>query len=186
MLLKEYNDENLSGWYASEKYDGIRAIWDGKNLKSRNDKTINAPKWWLKDFPSFAIDGELWSGRGEFEFISSVVSSFDDKGWENIKFMVFDVPNAKGNLRERLEVLREFLKENPNNFIRVIEQIKINSNQDAFAFLDKVVSGGGEGIVVRNANVPYKNGRSGEILKLKKFKDSECKITKIQKGQRQI
>ncbi|MFW5625619.1 MAG: DNA ligase, partial [Campylobacter hyointestinalis] len=59
---------------------------------------------------------------------------------------------------------------------------KINSNQDAFAFLDKVVSGGGEGIVVRNANAPYKNGRSGEILKLKKFKDSECKITKIQKG----
>ncbi|ALV65374.1 DNA ligase [Campylobacter fetus] len=182
MLLKEYNDENLSGWLVSEKYDGVRAIWDGKNLKSRNAKIINAPKWWLKDFPSFAIDGELWSGRGEFEFISSVVNSFDDKGWKNIKFMVFDVPNAKGNLRERLEVLREFLKENPNKFIRVIEQIKINSNQDAFAFLDEIISGGGEGVVVRNENAPYKNGRSGEILKLKKFKDSECRVVKLQSG----
>ncbi len=182
MLLKEYNDENLSGWLMSEKYDGVRAIWDGKSLKSRNAKTIKAPKWWLKDFPNFAIDGELWSGRGEFEFIGSVISSFDDKGWENIKFMIFDVPNAKGNLRDRLEVLREFLSQNSNEFIRVIEQIKIDSNEDAFAFLDEVVSGGGEGIVVRNENAPYKNGRSGEILKLKKFKDSECKVVKLQNG----
>ncbi|QKF69940.1 DNA ligase [Campylobacter hyointestinalis] len=182
MLLKEYNDENLSGWYASEKYDGIRAIWDGKNLKSRNDKIINAPKWWLKDFPSFAIDGELWSERGEFEFISSVVSSFDDKGWENIKFMIFDVPNASGNLLERLDILREFLKQNPNKFIKIIEQKKLNSNEDAFAFLDDITNGGGEGVVVRNANAPYKKGRSGEILKLKKFKDSECKVVKLQSG----
>ncbi len=182
MLLKEYNDENLSGWLMSEKYDGVRAIWDGKSLKSRNAKIIKAPKWWLKDFPNFAIDGELWSVRGEFEFIGSVISSFDDKGWENIKFMIFDVPNAKGNLRDRLEVLREFLSQNSNEFIRVIEQIKIDSNEDAFAFLDEVVSGGGEGIVVRNENAPYKNGRSGEILKLKKFKDSECKVVKLQNG----
>lgn len=182
MLLKEYNDENLSGWLMSEKYDGVRAIWDGKSLKSRNAKIIKAPKWWLKDFPNFAIDGELWSGRGEFEFIGSVISSFDDKGWENIKFMIFDVPNAKGNLRDRLEVMREFLSQNSNEFIRVIEQIKIDSNEDAFAFLDEIVSGGGEGIVVRNENAPYKNGRSGEILKLKKFKDSECKVVKLQSG----
>ena len=32
MLLKEYKDENLTGWMMSEKYDGVRAIWDGKEL----------------------------------------------------------------------------------------------------------------------------------------------------------
>ena len=39
--------------------------------------------------------------------------------------------------------------------------------------------GGGEGIVVRDPNAPYKHGRQNSILKLKKFKDSECKVLKI-------
>ena len=43
MLLKEYKDENLTGWMMSEKYDGVRAIWDGKELKSRNGNIC--PLW---------------------------------------------------------------------------------------------------------------------------------------------
>ena len=45
----------------SEKLDGIRAYWDGKNLFFRRGKIINAPKCFTKDYPKFEIDGE-WSG----------------------------------------------------------------------------------------------------------------------------
>lgn len=53
MLLGVYKDQNLSGWVMSEKYDGVRAIWDGKNLKSRNNLKFNQPSFWSADFPPF-------------------------------------------------------------------------------------------------------------------------------------
>ena len=87
MLLKEYKDENLTGWVMSEKYDGVRAIWDGKVLKSRSGKIINAPTKFINELPDFALDGELWSDVGEFEFITSTVldETPDIKAWEKIK-----------------------------------------------------------------------------------------------------
>ena len=73
LLLKVYKDQNITGWVMSEKLDGIRAYWDGKNLISRGGKIIHAPKWFIKDYPPFEIDGELWTKRGDFENISSIV-----------------------------------------------------------------------------------------------------------------
>ena len=69
------------------KYDGVRAIWDGKVLKSRSGKIINAPTKFINELPDFALDGELWSGVGEFEFIASTVldETPDDRAWEKIK-----------------------------------------------------------------------------------------------------
>ncbi|WP_336526357.1 MULTISPECIES: DNA ligase [Campylobacter] len=184
MLLKEYKDENLSGWVMSQKYDGVRAIWDGKELKSRSGNTINAPAKFINSLPDFALDGELWSGVGEFEFIASTVLDEipDDKAWENIKYMVFDLPKFDGNLYEKMDYLKSFLSSNPSEFIRAIKQIEIKDNNHAFAFLDMVVANGGEGIVVRDPNTKYTSGRSSSILKIKKWRDSECEIVAINGG----
>lgn len=183
MLLGEYSGENLTGWVMSEKYDGVRAIWDGKRLLSRSGKIINAPKWWLANFPDFSIDGELWSARGEFEKITSIVNDLHPSDeWIKIKFMIFDLPDQNGDLFDRLGVLDRFLKNNPNKNIKIIEQIPISSNEAAFKFLDEVTSGGGEGIVVRNPKSKYESGRSKNILKLKKFKDAECMVVGINGG----
>ena len=38
-----------NGWFVSEKFDGYRAIWDGKDFRSRNNKIFEAPKW-FKDW----------------------------------------------------------------------------------------------------------------------------------------
>jgi len=70
LLLKVYKDQNITGWVMSEKLDGIRAYWNGKNLLTRSGKIIYAPKWFTKNYPPFPIDGELWSKRGDFENIS--------------------------------------------------------------------------------------------------------------------
>jgi DNA ligase-1 len=56
--------ENLSDYWLSEKYDGIRGFWDGRQLLSRNGKVFNPPAWFVKDWPSAAFEGELWAGRG--------------------------------------------------------------------------------------------------------------------------
>ena len=78
------------GWLMSEKLDGVRAYWDGKKLLSRSGKEFATPTWFTKDFPPFAIDGELWSKRGDFENISSITSvKKPHDGWKDITYNIF-------------------------------------------------------------------------------------------------
>jgi len=117
LLLKVYKDQNMTGWVMSEKLDGIRAYWDGAQLISRGGKIIHAPQWFLKDYPPFAIDGELWSKREDFENISSIVrDKVPSKEWRAIKHYIFEVPNAKGDLLERLELVRPY----KSKYIKII------------------------------------------------------------------
>ncbi len=179
MLLKVYKDQNITGWVMSEKLDGIRAYWDGKHLYTRHGNIINAPKWFLAKYPPFAIDGELWTKRGDFENISSIVlAKTPGEGWRKIKHMIFDVPDAKGNLFERLNKLKPYT----NDVIKIIPQIKIKSKKHLQKFFESVVKNGGEGVVVRDPYAKYERKRSSKILKLKPFTDDECEVVGYTKG----
>jgi ATP-dependent DNA ligase len=58
---------DLSRYWVSEKYDGVRACWDGSQLLSRAGNVIHAPAWFTARLPTTPLDGELWAGRGRFE-----------------------------------------------------------------------------------------------------------------------
>ena len=49
-----------TGWYMTEKYDGMRLYWDGKQFLSRQGNKVNVPKFWQEQFPNIELDGELW------------------------------------------------------------------------------------------------------------------------------
>ena len=176
MLLQEYKNQDISGWVMSEKLDGVRAYWDGKQLISRQGNPFNPPDYFLQHFPPFAIDGELFSERGKFEEISSIVRSAEPKGWYKLKLHVFDVPNAQGNLFERLASLEQYLMANPATHIQIIPQIPIQNTQHLQQFYQSVLTQQGEGIVVRNPQAGYIHGRSTQILKLKPVHDEECTV----------
>ena len=48
----------------SEKYDGVRALWDGRVLRHRSGRAVSAPASFLARCPPTPLDGELWLGRG--------------------------------------------------------------------------------------------------------------------------
>ena len=186
LKLSEYKGQNVGGWLASEKLDGVRAYWDGRNLLSRNGKILAAPGAWSAHFPPFALDGELYTARGEFEKIQSIVM---DKmpsatAWSEVKFYVFDVPEAGGGLLERLSELEKFIAKNPQagQNLKIIKQIKVKDNVEFEAFAEAVIANGGEGAVVREPSTPYERKRSKNALKYKKFKDAECEVTAINAG----
>ena len=53
-LLKKYHqDTPVTGWVMSEKLDGIRGYWDGKNLISRGGKILSPPAWFTQNYPPF-------------------------------------------------------------------------------------------------------------------------------------
>lgn len=186
MLLQEYQGEPLDGWLMSEKLDGIRGFWDGRQLVSRNGNPLNPPPYFIQQFPPFAIDGELFSARGEFERIASIVRSSEDRGWHQLKLYVFDVPNAGGNLPQRLQQLADYLQQNPSPYIEILPQYPIQSKQHAEAFLAEIEALGGEGIVVRNPNIPYQAQRSSQILKFKTKQDEECEVIAHHPGKGQF
>ncbi|MGV6988125.1 DNA ligase [Testudinibacter sp. P80/BLE/0925] len=186
MLLEVYQGQALDGWMMSEKLDGVRGFWDGKQLLSRNGNPLNPPDYFVQHFPPFAIDGELFSQRGEFEMISSIVRSADDRGWHKLKLYVFDVPNADGDLNARLQTLADYLQQNPSAHIEIIRQIPIKNKQHAEDFLAEVEALGGEGIVVRNPFIAYQQQRSSQILKFKTTQDEECEVVAHHQGKGQF
>jgi len=89
---------NPANYLVSEKYDGVRAIWDGKTLHFRSGRAVNAPAWFIAQLPVQALDGELWLARGRFETLSGIVRKSDpqDGEWRQLKYMIFELPNAPG------------------------------------------------------------------------------------------
>ncbi|MGJ0334752.1 DNA ligase [Aliarcobacter cryaerophilus] len=173
-----YEDSiDISNWYMSEKLDGIRAYWDGKELFSKNKNKIFAPSWFTKDFPPFPLDGELWTKRGDFENIQSIVlSKQESKDWENITYNIFEIPNANGNFKTRLDFLENYLKKNPNRYIKIIPQIVCKDKNHLNKFLKELLENGAEGVIIKNPNLSYETGRTNNSLKVKEFLDDEGKV----------
>ena len=75
ILLANVLSENVdpSAYLVSEKYDGVRATWDGKALRFRSGRSVNAPAWFIAKLPTDKLDGELWLKRGTFEQLSGTV-----------------------------------------------------------------------------------------------------------------
>jgi DNA ligase-1 len=179
LLLKTYKDQNITNWVMSEKLDGIRAYWDGKKLLTRSGKIINAPKWFIKDYPPFQIDGELWTKRNDFENIVSIVNDkIPSKKWQTIKHYIFEVPNQSGDLFQRLSKAKPY----ENQYIKILEQIKVKDKNHLNKFLKQIESKNGEGVVVRDPKTEYINHRTTKALKVKSFKDDECIIIGYTKG----
>ena len=184
LLLKSYKPENnVTGWLISEKLDGVRAYWSGKELISRGGKKFSVPKWFIEDFPPFEIDGELWTKRNDFEHIISIVNrQTPHNGWRDITYNIFEVPNQEGGLLKRLDVLKEWLKKHPNRYINIIPQKVCRGSKELKKLLDKLDKEGAEGLVVRNPSSLYINKRTSNALKVKSFVDDECTITGYRDG----
>lgn len=181
LLAKEYKGQNIAGWAMSEKLDGVRAYWSGKQLISRQGHAFTPPAGYTAHFPPYPIDGELFSRRGQFEHISATVRS-GSADWRHIKLHVFDVPQAQGNLYRRLAVLESWLKQHPQAPIKIIPQTSVKDNAHARSFLKQVEAAGGEGVMLRHPDIPYQSGRSDYLLKLKSRHDDECTVTRHYEG----
>ena len=167
-----------AGWWMSEKYDGLRGFWDGRKLWSRKGQAIAAPDYFLAELPKeVALDGELWMGRGKFEeTISTVLSQTPDERWKRVRFMVFDAPQAKGTFEQRMEFLRATLPEG-NRFAKPVVQERCKGAAQLIAERDRVVSEGGEGLMLRKPESEYEAGRSPTLLKVKPLDDAEATVT---------
>src|SRR5436305_1167004 len=68
LLAEAWDTEaDVSGWWMSEKLDGVRAYWDGKQFLSRYGNLIHVPDYFMAGLPEVPLDGEMWLGRKQFQ-----------------------------------------------------------------------------------------------------------------------
>ena len=92
-----------TGWFISEKLDGVRAFWNGKNFLSRLGNIFPAPDSFVSALPSgtlscptrtqfsashsfelpkdITLDGELFTARGKFNNTVSIVKTSGSARW---------------------------------------------------------------------------------------------------------
>ena len=173
-----------TGWWMSEKYDGLRGYWDGQKLWSRKGNPIHAPNYFLAELPhDIALDGELWIGHGKFEETMSIVrSETPDDRWNRVRYMVFDAPAANGTFEQRMQFLRENVSEG-NRFVKLVAQERCPGVTQLLAERDRVVREGGEGLMLRQPGSAYEPRRSPTLLKVKPFDDAEATVIAHEPGQ---
>jgi DNA ligase 1 len=185
LLAHVWNEEehDPTGWWMSEKLDGVRAYWDGKQFLSRNNNIFYTPDWFSKGLPDRPLDGELWIARKKFDFTSGLVrqQSKSDE-WKQVRYLIFDAPEVLGPFEERLEFLNRSIPSWKTAYAAIHEQVICNGVDHLVSELDRITQLGGEGLMLRQPGSVYERTRSTTLLKVKKFLDAEATVVGYEAG----
>ena len=190
MLAKVYEEkQDPTGWWHSEKLDGVRAIWDTKKLLTRNQKEIVIPDQFRKYLPKDTpLDGELFTKRQNFSKTSGIIrhKTPNLEDWKTIKFMIFDIPVKDIPFEKRLDKIQKIVntqcRGDPKCPLVAVQNTKIKSREHLSKLHLDIVKKGAEGSMLRKPNSMYENKRSSSLLKLKPFEDLDAKVIGYQMG----
>jgi len=182
LLAKPYTNAKqtpLAQYWVSEKFDGVRAYWNGQQLLTRSGRRIQAPRWFSAGFPDTPLDGELWLGRQRFAELSGRVRRQQpkDNDWLDIEYRIFDLPQHPGTFDQRLS---DMLKLHDLNiaWLKPVKQWRVSDQTALLQQLQQYVDGGAEGLMLHRGASYYRAGRSDDLLKLKPLADAEAFVLK--------
>jgi DNA ligase len=179
LLLAERwdNEGDLSGWWMSEKLDGVRAYWDGKQFISRLGNRYHAPDWFVAGLPDVALDGELWLGRKKFQTTVSIVKRQDKSDhWKQVSFVVFDAPALDDPFEKRLKFVEAYIRKQKPAYAKAHVHEACKGVEHLRKELARIEALGGEGLMLRQPGSKYAVGRSATLLKVKTFHDADAKV----------
>lgn len=168
----------LDGFLFSEKLDGVRARWDGRQLTTRGGNRVAVPPGFTAGWPAQVMDGELWLGRGQFDALSALVRRHDphDPRWQQVALWVFDLPADEGRFEQRYQHLQRLVANSRSRHLRLVQQQPLTDPRSLQAWLEAVVAGGGEGLIAHHRHARYVSGRSALLFKIKPWHDAEARV----------
>ena len=114
MTATEWEEETMepTGWWMSEKYDGMRLFWDGSQFFTRNGEKVNVPESITSQLPRIELDGELWTQYGIYQEAVALTRSKQNPKWQTATFWVFDTPQFTEKTYEVRKFSNYFLIQN--------------------------------------------------------------------------
>jgi len=171
------NSQDLTGWWMSEKLDGIRAYWDGKQILSRKGNILFAPDWFVAGLPPTPLDGELWVDRKKFNVAQSIVmQQSSSPEWRQVKYLVFDAPAMDLPFEDRYAAIIELFRAAPHPHAQALMHELCRGVDHLREELARVEAMGGEGLMMRKPGSKYERSRSTTLLKVKTFHDAEAVV----------
>jgi len=174
MLAHEWNKENLKfPVYVQPKLDGIRCLVYQKEgqwvFQSRNHTVFQPFPHLEKELPTgYIFDGELYRHGLDFQTITSIVRKKNHPDLSQLQYHVYDKID-EGTFDERYKSLFSLP-------IMLTETKLAHSIDDLENYHDQCVERGYEGIMIRSPNGLYRQTRSKDLLKYKKFKTEEYQV----------
>lgn len=169
MDYSTFGGQDLAGWLVSEKLDGVRGLWDGRELWTRQGNKVAAPAWFTAALPAWPLDGELYAGPGTLARVSGLVRRESARGadWGGVRFCLFDAPAAAGGFADRLAQLNAAAILLPAH-VGTVMHAECQGAEWLARFYESVRERDGEGLVARRPDGAYKTtGRSNDVLKIK-------------------
>lgn len=185
LLAQNYAEQyDPADYLVSEKLDGVRAYWDGRQLRFRSGRLIHAPAWFTAPLPGYALDGELWMGRRSFDRLSAAVRRQLplDAEWRQISYQLYELPDGAGSFSERIATLQTRIAQAGVPWLQVLPQTRVADRAALQRKLAQVVRDGGEGLMLHRADAAWQSGRSDVLLKLKPQHDAEAVIVAHEPG----
>jgi len=156
---RDWEGDDPTGWFVTEKLDGVRCYWDGFNAWSKSGHRIELPARIANILPRTKLDGEIYAGRGKFEIARSAVQY--GRWTDECQFIAFDKPDAKGDWLQRIAVARVV-------YHNVVAGHVCESYAELMDMLREVQLQGGEGLMIHSPNqTRYTPGRTNDLLKVK-------------------
>lgn len=183
MRANTYEGENPKGWLMSEKLDGVRAVWNGRGLVTRNGNVILAPEWFTAALPAVALDGELWAGRECFQRVTAIIRGTGE-GWQEITFRVFDAPEVAGGFETRLAVASDAVA--GCSVASIVPHVVCAGRKHFLSFANDMISQGAEGAMLRKSGSKYSPRRSSSLLKFKPVETDEAEVVGYTAGKDSI
>ena len=167
--------------FVQPKLDGIRCLIYKHDMgdiifQSRQNKLFEPFLHILPDLnrifsdcPDLILDGELYCHGLGFEAVTSMVRRAKTRhpDVEKINYVIYDCIGTNSYI-DRTNIISSIQLKH----VFFIETIQVTKMQEIESAHTHYTNDGYEGIMIRT-NGPYKHGRSKDLLKYKKFKDSE-------------
>jgi len=192
------------GWYVSRKIDGARCIGivdsngnttfysrTGKNFDTLDIVSSGIKALGITDV---VFDGELClvdeEGNEDFQGVMKQLKK-KDHTIPNPSYKIFDMMTVdefysqKGEQNRpfsiRFKNLQQVMKKNECACLSVLEQVRIDTDDDFESVVSYSNEQHWEGVMLR-ADTPYKGKRSKDLLKYKSFNDDEYKVVDVEMG----
>lgn len=174
---------DLTKYYVSEKLDGFRGYWNGKELRSKTGYAYHPPKWFIEKLGDKPLDGELWIDRDQFEEIIPILNGTNNiEDWHRVNYMIFDMPAENMTFKERVQYMEVYIPSLNLPYVKMIPQQRIADLDELKQVLDNVVEQKGEGLMLHHEGAFYGSGRVNHLLKVKKHDESKGKVIGYKPG----
>lgn len=158
---------DYTNMFESIKRDGIRAEVSNTGILGRSFKAIrnvNIQNWFREVFkeipPGFILEAEIYAHGLPCRKIAGICDSKDKDVPTNMKLYIFGVFDENKTFEERIKLIKQltFCKIKSDRY-EVVEQVKVNSFEEAQEFYEKALDQGYEGAVLMDGSKKYKQNR---------------------------